>query len=391
MKEICPHHGCTGCCMCYNVCPANAITMSSNSPDGFVPAIDPGACTGCGLCAKLCPQNNELPAREPRTVYAAWAKDREEQTSSSSGGMASVLYDCFIKEFGGVCAGTAFGEQLSVDYVLFQNAEDKYRCKGSKYVQSFPGAVYAGVRDCLTRDKSVLFIGTPCHVAGLKAFLGHEYARLFTVDLVCHGVPPARYLREHFGKYLRRDSKMIAGFRAGNHYRLTVSIYNETKTLKNDIYLTAFLGGLTYRESCYACKYAKRQRISDMTIGDYWGLPKNIAALPGAGDGVSVVLVNTEKGGRLFHLCEKALIFHETSLSEACAENGQLNHPTVPHRRRKVFLWWYKRLGFDRACFMALFDILYAQMIKRVTRKCLRVVAPRVHGHFEKTKNREVK
>jgi hypothetical protein len=136
---------------------------------------------------------------------------------------------------------------------------------------------------------------------------------------------------------------------------------NGTKILLKDIYLRAFLAGLTYRESCYSCRYARRDRVGDITIGDFWGLSKDIASLSGAKDGVSVVLVNTDKGEKLFYLCKEKLVFYERTLEEARRENMQLNFPTKRPKSRILFLFFYRAFGFDMACNAAYFFI-YLQL-----------------------------
>lgn len=42
-----------------------------------------------------------------------------------------------------------------------------------------------------------------------------------------------------------------------------------------DVYLNAFFDGFTYRDSCYICNYACNDRVSDITVGDFWGLVLN--------------------------------------------------------------------------------------------------------------------
>ena len=79
------------------------------------------------------------------------------------------------------------------------NAEDRNRMRGSKYIQSKLGDTFKSVKTDLDAKKSVLFSGTSCQVAGLKKYIGKEYDNLFCVDIVCHGVPSKKiweaYLR----------------------------------------------------------------------------------------------------------------------------------------------------------------------------------------------------
>jgi coenzyme F420-reducing hydrogenase beta subunit len=330
--------------------------MVPNDLDVIVPKVDISTCTDCGLCQKICPQNIETKLIEPKVVYAAWAKNKEEHLSSSSGGAASIFYRNFIAKYSGICVGAAFGDGLVLRHQMAENLEDLLKFKGSKYVQSFIGNIFSQIKESLKNKKPVLFIGTPCQVDGLKFFLGNiDTEFLYTVDLICHGVPPNAYLQQHFKNYLKRDSKMIVSFRANNHFRMTLSSYNGEKTTKkSDIYLYAFLKGLIYRESCYNCRYAQKKRSGDITIGDFWGLADEIASIEDANNGCSAIIINTEKGNTLFEMCKNDFILFERTFEEASKENEQLNYPSVPHEKRNLFLKRYKK-GFSFACTIALF------------------------------------
>jgi len=358
MNIICPETLCTGCCSCLNSCPHQAIGMVENEFGWIIPKIDANLCAYCGLCKKSCPQIVENELLEPQSIYAAWSKSKEEHLSSSSGGAASVFYRRFIEEYSGVCIGAAFEDNLFLRHTVAENMDDLVRFKGSKYVQSFTGDIFSQIRELLEHSP-VLFIGLPCQVEGLKIYLknldiNEENERLFTVDLICHGVPPVSYLQQHYGKYLKKNPKISINFRTNRNFRMTLSSEKIKKVKRNDIYLCAFLSAVTYRESCYNCKYAQQKRSGDITIGDFWGLSDEIERLKDAKNGCSVIIVNSKKGKKLFDLCKGDFVFFERTLEEAIRENGQLNHPSVPHKRRDIFLKKYTKKGFSCACRVAL-------------------------------------
>ena len=56
-------------------------------------------------------------------------------------------------------------------------------------MQSDLSGILKAVRTDLKAGIKVLFSGTPCQVAGLRAFLKKDYPNLICIDLVCHGVP----------------------------------------------------------------------------------------------------------------------------------------------------------------------------------------------------------
>ena len=78
-----------------------------------------------------------------------------------------------------------------------------------------------------------------------------------------------------------------------------MTLWDNEKLLFNksgrcEYYFAAFLYGISLRESCYSCKYAKPERISDITIGDFIGLGKYVY-FNHPKENVSAVLLNTEK------------------------------------------------------------------------------------------------
>jgi coenzyme F420-reducing hydrogenase beta subunit len=339
--------------------------MTENEMGVVIPKINKELCIDCGLCKKECPQNVQSNMIEPKSVYAAWAIDKKEQLSSSSGGAASVFYRQFIKNYSGVCVGSAFHEGLFLTHKIAGAQEEIVVFKGSKYVQSFVGNIFTQIEHYIKNSTPVLFIGTPCQVDGLKIFLGSDSEFLITVDLICHGTPPVSYLQEHFKDYITKDPKLIVGFRTNNQFRMILYSYAGLKaTRRSDIYLYAFLKCLIYRESCYHCKYAQVNRVGDITIGDFWGLPNEVASQKDAQDGCSAVLINTEKGNKLFDMCKSEMIFFKRALDEVRKYNKQLNHPSIPFKNRRIFIKYYIKAGFDLACYIALFPYYQLSMLR---------------------------
>lgn len=50
---------CSGCGLCANICPKNAIEIKQNSKGFYEFFIDENKCTHCGLCYNLCPANKQ--------------------------------------------------------------------------------------------------------------------------------------------------------------------------------------------------------------------------------------------------------------------------------------------------------------------------------------------
>ncbi|MDR2431601.1 MAG: Coenzyme F420 hydrogenase/dehydrogenase, beta subunit C-terminal domain, partial [Candidatus Margulisbacteria bacterium] len=205
---------CTGCSACFSVCPENAIKMLSNNEGFLYPQINAKKCTDCALCAKICPAlgRNFSPEHfaEPQT-FVAYAGDNIRR-QSSSGGIFGALALSVLKRGGYVC-GAAFNAKWYVKHLIIDNQKDLPKLQRSKYVQSEIGNIYKELKKLLIKDKKVLFAGTPCQVAGLYACLQKDYENLWTVDLICHGVPSPRVFAEYLTEITNGEKILSVNFR----------------------------------------------------------------------------------------------------------------------------------------------------------------------------------
>lgn len=352
MKKICDKNKCTGCSACINICPKKCITMQEDEYGVLMPYINEEECINCNICTKTCPENNHIEYTKPIKVFAGWSLDENVRKKSASGGIAYEMYKHVIGN-NGIAVGTSFDENLDLVHKIATNLEEINKFRGSKYVQSSIGRVYGKIKDLSKEGKQVIFIGTPCQVSGLKNFMGNKNMdNIITVDLVCHGVPPIKYLKEYL-KYISVQDKIDSiSFRGINNWNFTCYKNEEViykKHDKEDFYYNSFLNGLFYRENCYHCKYAKKERIGDITIGDFWGLGKEIPFNYDTTDGVSLILVNTEKGHKFLNEINTKIFLQERTLEEAIKGNAQLSHPSVKNKETDKFKELYKKYGFKEA------------------------------------------
>ena len=332
-----------------NICPVNAIHESLDRNKKTVPWIDNEKCIDCGACRKVCPVETPVRFRYPKECYAMWSKDEKGREYSSSGGLATGVGKWVINA-GGVVYGCRFEDGLNLNMVEGTTAEDIESFRGSKYVQSFTGTSYKSVKQNLEHGKLVLYIGTPCQIAGLYNFLGKDYEKLYTMDLICHGAPPIEYLKEYCNK-ITRKSKSEVTFRGENDRFFC--LYDKDKCLykkytAKDYYYTAFSNYVGFRDNCYQCDYARGERISDITIGDFWGLDHNTLKQKYFGR-VSVVLVNTERGKKLINEVKDDFFYEKRTVEEAIQGNGSLSHPVDFSEDAKQFQKDYLKWGFYKA------------------------------------------
>ncbi len=333
---------CTGCRSCYMSCPKACILMQEDSEGFFYPIVDTKKCVGCGLCVKNCPILSPVKLDWIKANrFALILKDSEVLTKSSSGGLFAGVASYFLKN-GGVVFGASYDENLSVHHIAIESENEIYLLQGSKYVTSNTGQTFEQVKTLLKNDRLVLYSGSPCQIAGLKAYLGRQYENLFTMDLICHGVPSAKLFRKYLewlgkknhGKiiYYGFRDKDVAGWSCGGK----IKTKTKTKTLEGfcDPYYHQFLICGTYRESCYVCPFAKStQRIGDITMGDFWGTDKSYPDIP-VKDGISLCSVNTEQGKRLFELVKDRFNVYDCPENETLKINTAYNQPSARPKSR---------------------------------------------------------
>ncbi len=348
MELICNSEECTGCFACLNVCPGKAITVATDRLGKTIPKIDENLCVNCGLCKKVCPNVNDLQLKKPHMAIAAWSKREEDVKRCSSGGAATVFSRNILNANGVVFGAASINHH--VEHIKIDNINDLGYLRGSKYVQSFTGNTYSEVKDILETGKKVLYIGVPCQISGLKSFLQHDYDNLITVDLICHGTPPFSYLDSYLNECNIKDWDTVS-FRGENDWNLTVCKNGDIiyKCYRDeDYYFKAFLDGLSYRDNCYKCKYARIERISDITIGDFWGIER--ATMTNKYEGrISLILLSTEKGKKFWEECCDDFVWEERSISEAVNPlQTNLIRPSLPADGREKFMSYVMR-SFTKA------------------------------------------
>ena len=303
-------NACTGCGACKEMCPVNAITMKANEKGFLYPAIDNEKCIRCKKCVVTCPVNEPTVNKATKTAYAFRRKDEVKKMESQSGGAFSVFAEAVLKD-GGVVYGVALNTDGKAVYERVAGEQDLKRLKGSKYVQADLENAYLNVKEDL-KNRKVLFVGTPCYVAGLKRYLnGENTEKLLTVDLICHGVPSPEVYKKHLEFLSTGCDEKITDFNFRDKYENgwhgCVETYTDISGAKrvDNVYANIFFSDAALRESCYSCQYACTERAGDITIGDFWGVDKVYSDMDD-NKGISLVLVNSEKGNAFWNEITKS-------------------------------------------------------------------------------------
>lgn len=350
---------CTGCSACVSVCPKSCLKIVRNV-DGFCfPQFVTDKCVNCGVCQKICPVINPKESPEQITMaYAAFTKDSNVRMQSSSGGIFSEISVEMLNQ-GGVVYGAAHDNQFRVIHKCIKNNADLPVLRGAKYAQSDLGNCFLDVQERLKNGQQVLFSGTPCQVAGLKSFLQQDYDELLCVDFVCHGIPSPmvweKYVqyRAHldnnnvFPKHINLRSKESGWSR----YSYSVAFdYADGKRYissnGNDAFMRLFVGDYILRESCSNCQFKGYDRVSDITLGDFWGI-WDVAPAMDDNKGTSLVLVHSSKGEDVLKSISDKIKYKQVTLEEASRMNPSLLKSSVHQPGREKMLNVIAENGFQ--------------------------------------------
>ena len=340
---------CCGCHACLSVCAHKAITMSADHEGFLYPMVDKATCTDCGLCEQVCPVIHQASPSRPLKVYAAKSKDEAVRQESSSGGIFTLLAEAVIRE-GGVAFGAKFDEAWNVLHASAENPDEMALFRGSKYVQSVIGDTYREAKNYLKQGRKVLFSGTPCQIAGLKRYLRKEYDNLFTIDVVCHGVPSPivwqRYLDEMRVKGPIKEIAFRDKTRGWAQYAFRIRTGEQTLLLppSENPFMRGFLTDLYLRPSCHDCPARSSKSGSDITLGDFWGIQ---AVHPDMEDnkGCSAIMIHSTKGQVLYDSIEKVDV--ESSYEYLLPENPSLEHNPKHTKYARRFWKKFDKLGLD--------------------------------------------
>ena len=324
---------CTGCQACRVACPVNAITMQESIKGHIYPVVDEEICIMCNKCANTCPEIKKPNFAAPQqNVYACWTNDKYNRKYSTSGGISNALSREIIEEGGAFC-GVVY-KHSSAEHQICNDINELHRFQGSKYIHSDVKNVYVEIENLLKVGKMVLFSGTPCQVAALRAYLRKPYHTLFCIDILCHGVPSKKILRDRI-KHIKalangKEIKDIR-FRDKNPDQYTTYVkytFSDDSLIKipvqHDAYFRCFVTNHSLRENCFNCQYSCRERVGDITLADFWGYTPKKFKFRSYRKGTSLVIINTNQGELLFQKIKKHLTIDDSYTMEQ-AVRGNLN------------------------------------------------------------------
>lgn len=340
---------CCGCLACKEICPVDAINIVVDKEGFEYPEIDNNKCIQCGKCRRMCAINrkNIDENKKPISIIGVKAKNEEDRITSRSGGLFITMAKAVLNE-NGVVYGCKLGKNLDVYHSRATTLKEITEFQGSKYVKSDLKNVYNEVKEDLKNNKKVLFSGTGCQIAGLNAVLNEsDTTNLYTCDLICFGVPSPLIYKEYirFIEEKENDKLISINFRdkslGWSGHQETLKF--ESKKMTVNYYASIFYSTHTLRPSCFNCKFANMDRVSDITIGDFWGIDKEDREFYDE-KGVSLALINTEKGKKLIEKIGKDI--HFIIVNSENYKQPRLMKPSTKPIDRDNFWKEYEDNGF---------------------------------------------
>lgn len=345
---------CCSCGLCANICPKTAISMVLDEEGFYRPKVNSGKCVKCGLCVEFCINNRNWSGlrtwgNAPK-AYGFRHSDETIRLNSRSGGFFTVISDYVLKNQG-VVYGSAFSQGMNVNHIRATSPEERDLMRGSKYVQSPSFHLFSQVKKDLEEGRWVLYSGLPCQVTAIKKYLEKtDCEKLILLDLLCHGVPSIRVWKDYIDLCAASHNGKVEKFEFRNKIKFgwhshVESYWIDGKEFDSGIYTDLFYDHNILNKGCSYCHFKSTERVSDLTLGDFWGVEK---AIPEYDDnrGVSLVLVNTPKGERLFTELTKADLFCREVPLEKCLQNSMKKSYPMPEERT---LFWqeYNKFGLS--------------------------------------------
>ena len=352
MPELASKSQCTGCTACVSICPCHCIQMQKDDAGfQFPEMIEQSACIGCGACERLCPvmSNKEFNSDLSAVAYAAFSKNDLLRMGSSSGGIFSELADVVLQYAGLIC-GAEYDVEGAVKHICVDNKMELWKLRGAKYSQSILGDSFQILKKQLDSGRKVLFSGTPCQVAGLQSFLKRDYDNLICVDFVCHGVPSPMVWEKYIKYRAQNDNGGVAASHINlrnkesgwSKYSYSVEFTysdNNRYLCENgaDPFMRLFVGDYILREACSDCHFKGYSRVSDITLGDFWGI-WDVCPEMDDNKGTSLVLLHSQKGKQLFQSVSDRIEVQEVSLEQASQMNPSMLKSSVHQPDREAVL-----------------------------------------------------
>lgn len=348
---------CNGCKACKEICPSSAVRYETDQEGFWYPKVDYERCISCGLCIRRCPNKTLLRSDKNRPdVKAAWSRDDQVRLASTSGGMFYELSRIVLLR-GGYVAGCVYDDDFKgAHHMIIHSMNELPPLMVSKYVESDTEGIYPQVRTLLDSGREVLFVGSACQCAGLYSYLNKDYGKLAVVDFLCRGTNSPKAHKKYIEYLEKKYGAAITGLRSKDkrngweRFGQAATFANGTEYFEDrrkDLRVVAYHhGNLMARPSCLDCRFKTIPRLTDLTLGDFWGI--RAEEVDGIEKGVSLVFINSEKGKALFSETGARVAYIDKTLEDAKQGNPAIYKSASCSKNRDAFMRGLDTQPFDR-------------------------------------------
>ena len=290
--------------------------------------------------------------------YSGYLANSDSLLKSASGGIAYAIALDYVST-GGIAYGVGYKEDFSgTAWIRCVCKEDLKEIRGTKYVKAEAKIkrteiiVYDEVLHDLTCGKRVVFFGLPCEVGVLTHRLkrqGINTNQLLTVDLICQGPSTSRLFKEFLEikkkEYSSEPKSINMRFKNPDwrhpYFRI---IFKNNKEYCVPLQQTEFWAACVNMPmiSCSKCSYKGENHVSDITIGDHWGVNEKSESYNMMG--TSIALVHTQKGELAINSIQEFTYF-ETDCAEVIRNNPRYSKSAEIDRKKIRFKKLYEKHG----------------------------------------------
>ncbi len=343
------HSECCGCFACKEICPEGAIQMVQDNEGFYYPQVN-DSCTHCNLCVKTC-----IKLEHPQTVlyepdypkaYCAMNTADDIRKQTTSGGVFPLIAQYGIEQRKGIVVGAAYDKELNVVPTIATDMDQVKAFYGMKYVKAQLEGIYPKVKQALENNQYVVYTGLPCECAGLKAFLQKDYENLFLIDKLCHSAPSPKIFKKYVEYIGNRYNSKVTNVRFRDktkgwliHKTSITFEFADRKPLivnaRRNNYFRNYLNDNISMSGCAKCSYLVRNRVGDITLGDFWGIDKMDKGMFD-NNGASLILVNTNKGAQMLDIIKNQLRIKPMTMGQAFKYNYR-RPMKITSERSKIF------------------------------------------------------
>lgn len=324
---------CTGC----GLCASQSIKMVKDSRD-FI-TVGPLSQNERDFCNKVCPMSPNNCLKYHKHVNSIWgdyinyykghSNNPEIRYKASSGGVLTSIATFLLEEgyVDGVIHTTYRDDDpISCRTVVSKSVNDLIERCGSRYCSSSP---LEDVENLIEKGKKYLFIGKPCDVRALQAYLRInkelENSIVYTMSFFCAGLPSRNANLKLINSLGAASCKKINYRGFGWPGKVHVVDYQDKDFFLS--YEKAWMNILG-RDIRYSCKFCFDSigEFADISAGDLWNLKADSTPDFTEHDGENCIFAWTEKGKSILTAAQKSnyLTFNVDDINQL--KYSQPNH-----------------------------------------------------------------